>query len=98
VSAIKMIVSSLTTGIQSFFGNLYANNEIQLLNKYFNQIEWIVHTGVIYLYGMTAVLIGPSVMIYTAGVENISYEAPTFSLLLVLAGASFSLRSPYQSI
>lgn len=98
VSAIKMIVSSLTTGIQSFFGDLYANDEINLLNKYFDRIEWIVHTGVIFLYGITAILIQPFVMLYTTGVEGISYDAPLFSLLLVLGGASFSLRSPYQSM
>lgn len=98
VSAMKMLVSSLTTGIQSFFGNLYANDEIKLLNKYFDKIEWIVHTGVIYLHGMAAVLINSFVMIYTRGVEDISYEAPVFSFLLVLASAAYSLRSPYQSM
>lgn len=98
VSAIKMLVSSLTTGIQSFFGDLYANDEIGLLNKYFDKIEWIVHTGVIYLYGMTAILINSFVMMYTTGVEDVSYEAPVFSFLLVLAGAAYSVRSPYQSV
>src|SRR5699024_3836744 len=98
VSAIKMLVSSLTTGIQSFFGDLYANDEIDLLNTYFDKIEWIVHTGVIYLYGMTAVLINSFIMIYTTGVEDVSYEAPMFSFLLVLAGATYSVRSPYQSM
>lgn len=98
VSAIKMLVSSLTTGIQSFFGDLYANDEIDLLNNYFDRIEWIVHTGVVYLFGMTAVLINSFTMIYTTGVEDISYEAPVFSFLLVLAGAAYSIRSPYQSM
>src|SRR5699024_2929058 len=50
------------------------------------------------LYGITAILIQPFVMLYTSGVEGISYDAPLFSLLLVLGGASFSLRSPYQSM
>ncbi|SPT62280.1 Uncharacterised protein [Aerococcus viridans] len=98
VSAVKMLVSSLTTGIQSFFGNLYANDEIELLNSYFSKIEWIVHTGGVYLYGITAVMINSFVMIYTTGVEGISYEAPLFSLLIVLASAAYSLRTPYHSM
>lgn len=98
VSAIKMLISSLTTGIQSFFGDLYASDEINLLNNYFDRIEWIVHTGVVYLYGMTAVLISSFVMLYTAGVENISYEAPLFSMLLVIASAIYSIRTPYNSM
>lgn len=98
VSAIKMLVASLTTGIQSFFGNLYASDEIDLLNNYFDRIEWIVHTGVVYLYGMTAVLISSFVKLYTGGVENISYEAPLFSMLLVIASAIYSIRTPYNSM
>lgn len=98
VSAIKILISSLTTGIQSFFGNLYANKEINLLNNYFDRIEWIVHTGVIYLYGITVVLINSFVMLYTTGVEGISYDASLFSFLIVLASIVYSVRTPYNSM
>src|SRR5690625_3794242 len=98
ISAVKMLVSSLTTGMQSFFVDLYANNEINLLNNYFDKIKWIIHTGVIYLYGMTAILINNFIMLYTADVEGISYEAPLFSFLLVIASVTYSLRTPYQSM
>lgn len=96
--AIRLIISSLTTGITSFFGDLLASDEINQLNKYFSQIEWMVHTGVVYLYGMTAVLITSFVMVYTSGVEDINYYAPLFSFLLVLSKASFSIRTPYQAL
>lgn len=96
--AIRLIISSLTTGITSFFGDLLASNEIAQLNKYFTQIEWLVHTGVVFLYGMTAVLITPFVMIYTSGVEDINYYAPMFGFFLVLSKAVHSLRTPYQSL
>lgn len=98
VQSISLLVASLTTGIRSFFGDLFANDKIDLLNKYFDKIEWIVHTGVTYLYGMTAVLINSFIMIYTSGVEDISYTAPIFSFLLVLAKTIYSLRIPYQSM
>src|SRR5699024_3022423 len=57
VSGIQMLISSLTNNFVSFFGNLLAKDEIVLLNEYFNKIEWLVHTFVIFLFGMTAVLI-----------------------------------------
>lgn len=98
ISAIKMLISSLTTGIQSFFGNLYASDDLKSLNNYFDRIEWIIHTGSVYLYGMTAVLINSFVIFYTSGVENILYEAPLFSLLLVLASIVYSIRTPYNSM
>lgn len=97
-TAVKTLVASITTGIQSFYGNLYASKEIILLNNVFDRIEWLVHTGVIYLYGMTAVLINSFIMLYTTGVEGISYEAPLFSFLLVLASIAYSLRVPYNAI
>lgn len=98
VTSIKTLLTALTSGIQSFFGDLYARNEIALLNNYFDKIEWIVHTVVIFMYGMAAVLINPFVMIYTSGVGGISYEAPLFSLLLVVSSVAYSLRTPYRSM
>lgn len=98
VSALKQILHSITSGIQSFFGDLYARREIDLLNDYFNKIEWIVHNSVSFLYGMAIVLINSFVGIYTLGVEEISYKAPLFSFLIVLASVSYSLRTPYNSM
>lgn len=96
--SIRLLIQSFTTGLTSFFGNLLAKNEIALLNKYFSEIEWAIHTVVIYLYGMTAVLISSFVMLYTSGIKDVNYYAPVFGALLVFAGAAFSLRTPYQSI
>lgn len=96
--AIRTLLSSLTTGMTSFFGSLLANDEIEEINNYFDRIEWIVHTGVVFLYGMTAVLINPFVMLYTAGVDDIDYTAPVFSFILVISMAVYSIRLPYRSI
>ncbi|MGO4943116.1 sugar isomerase [Ruoffia tabacinasalis] len=96
--ALSMLISSLTTGIQSFFGELYAKDEINLLDNYFNRIEWIIHTTTIYLYGITAILINPFVYLYTSDVKGISYEAPFFSLILVTASLVYTLRAPYNSM
>lgn len=98
VQAIKLMISSLTTGINSFFGDLLANDEIESLNKYFTGIEWLVHTGVVFLYGMTAILINSFVMIYTSGVNDADYHVPLFSFLLVLSLAIYSVRTPYQTL
>lgn len=98
VHGIKLIVTSLVTGIQSFFGNLLANDETDLLNSYFERIEWLVHTAVTYLFGLTAVLIVPFVMLYTQGIEDANYNTPTFALILVIAQATYCIRLPYNSM
>lgn len=98
VSAIKMVIRSLTTGIQSFFGDLYASNKLKLLDSYFDRIEWLTHTIVVFLYGVTVVMINSFVKLYTVGVENITYDAPLFSFIFVLATATYSLRTPYHAM
>lgn len=97
-SSMNLLISSLTTGLNSFFGNLIANNESNLLNNYFSKIEWGVHRVVVLLYGITACLIEPFVELYTSGVKDVNYSAPIFALILVIGKAFNSLRIPYQSI
>lgn len=96
VQAVRAIITSLTDGLTSFFGDLLANEEIELLNGYFDRIEWLLHTFVTYLFGMTLVLINSFVMLYTTGVTDINYYVPTFSFILIITQYLYSLRSPYQ--
>ena len=97
-TGIKLLITSLIIGIKSFFGNLLANDEIEQLNSYFTRIEWLIHTSVIFLFGMTAVLITPFVMVYTTGIEDANYYAPAFGIILALAQAMYSIRLPYNSL
>lgn len=97
-TGIKLLISSLITGIKSFFGSLLASNEIEELKSYFTRIEWLIHTSVVFLFGMTSVLITPFVMLYTTGVEDANYYAPVFGVILSLAQALYSIRLPYNSL
>lgn len=97
-NAIKLIISSFMTGLQSFFGNLLAKEYIDDVNVYFSKLEWGLHTLVITLYSITAVLITPFVMLYTSGVTDVNYNQPLFAIILVLGNLTYSLRTPYQSL
>lgn len=98
INGVKLMLTSLTGGLKSFFGNLLAQNQIEQLDNYFSIIEWLIHTTVVYLFGMTAVLINSFVMIYTQGVEDANYYVPLFSLLITLAQAIYCIRLPYNSM
>jgi len=95
---VKVLIQSLTNGIRSFFGDLLANEEVKLLNHYFNLIEWGIHTGVVFLFGMTAILINSFVGIYTSGVNDVNYYVPLFSLIFVISQAVYSIRTPYKTM
>lgn len=98
INAINLIVSSFTVGLQSFFGNLLAQDKIKETNEYFNITEWIIHNLVIFLYTLTAILIIPFVQLYTRGVNDVNYYVPLFAFIFVVANSLYSIRIPYQAI
>lgn len=98
INTVKMLITSLTDGITSFFGELLANEEYELLNNYFTQIEWLIHTSAIYLFGMTAVLVNQFVELYTTGIEDVNYYSPTFAFLLIVANIMYAIRIPYRRL
>lgn len=53
VTGVKQIVLSLTTGIQSLFGNMLAKEESVLLEKTFDCVEWLLHTVTILVFTIT---------------------------------------------
>lgn len=96
VAGVKQLFTSMTTGIQALFGELWAKNEMENLKNSFDWTEWSLHTGGVYIFGCTASLIVPFVKIYTSGVNDANYIVPTFALLITLANGLHCLRLPYN--
>lgn len=86
---------STSSGVLAVLGNLYATDKKQELKKFFEKSEWIIHTLVILLFGVTEVLIIPFVTIYTKNITDANYIQPIFAFFIVLAHASHCLRLPY---
>ena len=63
---VKLFVSS-TTGFQSHYGMLWAEHRIGELLKSFNRFVWGIHTGVIFIFGCTSILIVPFVVVLLGG-------------------------------
>ena len=69
---------------------------IDNLKKYFEWIEWSIHTGVVFIFGCTLFLIVPFVQVYTEGITDANYVVPSFAILLTVANAMHCLRLPYN--
>lgn len=95
VANLKTLFLTLSGNFKPLLGHLLANNETNKLNNYFNNIEWLVHTSVIFVFGLTAVLINSFIQIYTFGAEDVFYS-PIFSFLLVVGQIIYLLRQPYH--
>lgn len=96
ISGVKQLLISMTNGIQALMGELWAKREIAELRKFFGWVEWIIHTGTIFVFGVTAILILPFVRIYTAGIKDVNYIQPIFAVLIIIANAGHCLRLPYN--
>lgn len=96
VKGVKTLFLSITNGIQSLIGELWARQDISKLQAVFSWTEWCIHTGTIFFFSCTAVLIVPFVQVYTSGIHDADYTQPLFAFLLVWANAMHCLRLPYN--
>lgn len=96
LNGIKQLLISMTNGIQALLGELWAKQEIDELNKTFGWVEWTLHTGTVFVFGCTGMLILPFVRVYTNGVTDANYVQPLFACLITLAQAGHCLRLPYN--
>ena len=96
VMGVKKLLMSMTNGIQSLMGELLAREEYDKLRNFFGWVEWSIHTGTTFIFGVTAILIIPFVEVYTSGIHDVNYIQPLFAVLIVAANAGHCLRLPYN--
>ncbi|MBR2722394.1 MAG: polysaccharide biosynthesis C-terminal domain-containing protein [Clostridia bacterium] len=93
---IRAIVNSFSMGSNSTFGSILASGDEEELRKTFFFVEWIVFAVGCLLYAITAVMLTPFVMLYTASITDVDYYQPLFGILMVLSAFVFSVKNPYQ--
>lgn len=98
VNGVKQIVLALTNGVDSLLGNMLAKREDELINQVFSAYEWLIHTLVSLLFGITAIVILPFISVYTKGVTDANYIVPLFAWILTSAQGAYCLRLPYNSL
>lgn len=96
IYGVKNLFLSLTNGFQALMGEMLAKNEIEKLKRLFGWTEWLLHTGTVFVFGCTGVLVVPFVMVYTKGITDANYILPLFALLITVAHAVHCLRLPYN--
>ena len=96
VKGVKQLFLSMTNGIQSLMGELWASGEERNLKELFGWTEWTIHTGTTFVFGVAAITVVPFITVYTKGVTDADYMQPLFAALLVAANAGHCLRLPYN--
>lgn len=95
ISQIQSLLNSFTSGMEAVFGSMYANNEIDNLQKTFGYYETLISLISVTLFSTTAVLIVPFVKLYTSGVSDAQYINPVFAIMLIIAALLYCFRTPY---
>lgn len=98
VSGIKSILQSCFGGISSLFGELWAKQEREELNRYFGFSEWILHGLALFVWCCTYKLIVPFALVYTEHMTDANYNVPVFAALICMAYALYCLRLPFNSM
>lgn len=93
---VKNLFLSLTNGVKSLMGELWARGETEHIKSFFRKVQWTLHTGTVYIFGCCGLLIIPFIQVYTNGIADADYNQPLFAILLTLANAAHCLRLPYN--
>lgn len=96
VSVLEQILASISSGIASRIGALWARKEISKLNETVDVYE-VCNTALTFSVGVVCyLLILPFVSIYTAGVSDADYDQPVFAALLICGSVAHCLLMPYS--
>ena len=98
VAAIKNLFMSCSNGIRALFGELWAKQERDELNRYFGFAEWLVHGLSMFVWCCTYKLIVPFVLVYTEHMTDADYNVPVFAVLICIAYTLYCLRLPFHSM
>ena len=98
VHGVKQILTSMMSGIQALLGNMIAKKENDKLNKTFSTIEWLINNIVLLMYTLVGILIIPFVKIYTINFSDANYIVPSFGIMITLAYAMYTFRTPYELV
>lgn len=95
-NGLKLFFSSLTVGMKSYLGDLFARKEDDYLNIAFDKFEWLIHTGTTLVFTVAGILIVPFVKVYTLGIYDAEYIQPLFAFFMCAAAAIYTIRLPYN--
>ena len=77
---------------------MYAKKEFSLMHENLGIFELIVFSISSIVYSVTLVMITPFALVYTHGVNDVSYDRPVFGIVITIAGVFTCFRIPYYSI
>lgn len=98
IHAIRLVVTNFVNSFGAAFGNMYARKEYNLMHENLGIFELIVFSISSVVYSVTLVMFTPFALVYTQGVNDVSYDRTLFGIIITVAGFFSCFRIPYYSI
>ena len=98
LNSIRNLVEVTSNNYKSFFGNLIARNEVELLRCEFEKYETIMHFLTTVVMSTVLVVLTPFVLVYTEGVNDANYKNTLFCIIITFAYTMYILRIIYSNI
>lgn len=98
VTGIRSLITTISSSIESTFGNMIAKGEKESLEENFNIVEFIFFILITVLFTSASLLVLPFVNVYTKGVTDADYFQPIFAYIILAAEAIYCIRLPYHSV
>ena len=94
--ALRSLIVSLTSGIQSYYGNIYATGDMGFLKKEFNKFNFSLCFISSTLFSIAIITIVPFVLVYTSGVTDANYDQLAFGILLLVGQFFYCTRRSFN--
>lgn len=97
-SNIRKIVNSVSSGTTAAFGSMIARNEMDVLQKRFEQYELLTFIVCDVLFTTTAILFIPFIAIYTSGVTDVNYIRYGLAVCFCVAEFFSCIKLVYENV
>ncbi len=96
IASLRTLITSLSSGVEAYIGNLVARGEKELLKEKFQKFVMIMFMGSAWVFICVAFLITHFVNVYTQGVNDADYFQPVFGLIMALSQFVYCVRLPFN--
>lgn len=93
-ASVLALLTTFSGGLSAVFGDLLVRKETDILQKAYQQYEYMYYGLLTWGYACAAILIMPFINIYTRGFKDANYIRPDLAVLFVAVGILSNIKTP----
>lgn len=93
-ASVLALLTTFSGGLSAIFGDLLVRKETGILQKAYQQYEYMYYGLLAWGYACAAILIMPFIKIYTSGFTDADYIRPELAVLFVAVGILSNIKTP----